>query len=123
MENEGQGLEEKGRRRAVQAWHFQGTPRGGPGVKTASLVAQMIKNLPAVQKTRIRSLGRDQLSAPVFLPGKFHGLRSLMGYGPWGCKESDTTERLTLSTVGGTGLIPGWGTKIPRTAWCGQKNK
>ena len=28
---------------------------------------------------------------PVFLPGKFHGQRSLVGYNPWGCKESDTT--------------------------------
>ena len=32
---------------------------------------------------------------PVLLPGKFHGLRSLVGYSPWGCKESDTTEQLT----------------------------
>ena len=31
---------------------------------------------------------------PVFLPGKSHGRRSLVGYCPWGCKESDTTERL-----------------------------
>ena len=31
---------------------------------------------------------------PVLLPGKFHGLRSLVGYNPWGRKESDTTERL-----------------------------
>ena len=31
---------------------------------------------------------------PVFLPGKSHGQRSLMGYNPWGCEESDTTERL-----------------------------
>ena len=31
---------------------------------------------------------------PVILPGKFHGLRSLVGYSPWGHKESDTTERL-----------------------------
>ena len=31
---------------------------------------------------------------PVFLPGKFHGQRSLAGYSPWGCKESDTTEWL-----------------------------
>ena len=30
---------------------------------------------------------------PIFLPGKFHGLRSLVGYSPWGCKESDTTEQ------------------------------
>ena len=29
---------------------------------------------------------------PVFLPGKSHGRRSLAGYGPWGCKESDMTE-------------------------------
>ena len=28
---------------------------------------------------------------PVFLPGKFHGQRSLVGYSPWGCKELDTT--------------------------------
>ena len=34
---------------------------------------------------------------PVFLPGKFHGLRSLVGYSPWGLKESDTTERLHFS--------------------------
>ena len=27
------------------------------------------------------------------MPGKFHGQRSLAGYGPWGCKESDITER------------------------------
>ena len=29
---------------------------------------------------------------PVFLPGEFHGRRSLVGYSPWCCKESDTTE-------------------------------
>ena len=32
---------------------------------------------------------------PVFLPGRFHGQRSLVGYSPWGQKESDTTEQLT----------------------------
>ena len=31
---------------------------------------------------------------PVFLPGESHGQRSLVGYSPWGCKESDTTEQL-----------------------------
>ena len=31
---------------------------------------------------------------PVVLPGESHGQRSLVGYGSWGCKESDTTERL-----------------------------
>ena len=29
---------------------------------------------------------------PVFLPGKFHGQKSLAGYSPWGHKESDMTE-------------------------------
>ena len=33
---------------------------------------------------------------PVFLPGKWHGQRSLVGYSLWGCKESDTTERLIM---------------------------
>ena len=33
---------------------------------------------------------------PVFLPGKFHGQRSLSGYSPWGHKELDPTEQLTL---------------------------
>ena len=31
---------------------------------------------------------------PVLLPGKSHGWRSLVGCSPWGCEESDTTERL-----------------------------
>ena len=33
---------------------------------------------------------------PVFLPGESHGLRSLVGYSPWGHQESDTTERLNF---------------------------
>ena len=35
---------------------------------------------------------------PVFLPGKFHGQRSLTGYSPWGHKELDTAERLSTHT-------------------------
>ena len=34
----------------------------------------------------------------VFLPGEFHGHRSLVGYRPWGRKEWDITERLSIST-------------------------
>ena len=33
---------------------------------------------------------------PVFLPGKFHGQELLVDDSPWGCKESDTTERLSM---------------------------
>ena len=39
---------------------------------------------------------KDFKDSPVFLPGEFHGQRSLAGYSLWGCKESDTTERLSL---------------------------
>ena len=38
---------------------------------------------------------RKWLPSPVFLPGKFHGQRSLAGYSPWGRRESDMTEQLT----------------------------
>ena len=69
----------------------------------ASLVAQMVKNLPAVWETQDRSLSwedpleKGMLPTPVFLPGESQGQRSLVGYSPWTLKESDTTERLTLS--------------------------
>ena len=62
----------------------------------ASLVAQLVKNPPAMQETWVRSQGWEDplgsLPTPVFCPGKFHVL-----YRPWGCKESDMTERLSLS--------------------------
>ena len=38
---------------------------------------------------------RRQQPTPVSLPGKSHGQRSLAGCSPWGCKELDTTERLS----------------------------
>ena len=69
----------------------------------ASLVAQLVKNLPAMQETWVWFLGWADPwrtawpSTLVFLPGKFHGERSLVGCSPWGRRELDTTER--LSTV------------------------
>ena len=67
------------------------------------MAAQTVKNLPAIEETQFQSLGQEdplekgwQLIS-VFLPGEFQGQRSLVGYGPWGRKESDMTERLTLS--------------------------
>ena len=107
-------------------------------VLQAFLIAQLVKNSPAVQDSRFNSwvskipcrrdrlptpiclgfpcgsagkesafnagdLGsisgfgrfpwrREWLSTPVFWPGEFHGQRSLQGYSPWGCQESDMTE-------------------------------
>ena len=74
----------------------------------SSLVAQSLKRLPPMQETRVRSLGRREIpwrrkwqSTPVFLPGESHGRRSLVGYSPRGRKESDTTERLHLTSPHG----------------------
>ena len=62
-------------------------------------VAQMVKNLSAMQEPGVRSLDQDDsletgrgLPTPVFLPGEPHGQRSLVGNSPWGRKELDTTE-------------------------------
>ena len=62
----------------------------------------MVKNPPAVQEKQVQSLGRGDplekgMTTLVFLPGKYHGQRSLAGCSPWGCKELDITEGLTLS--------------------------
>ena len=40
---------------------------------------------------------REWLPTLVFLPGKSHGQRSLVGYSPWGRKESDMTEQLHIN--------------------------
>ena len=55
-----------------------------------------------MRETWVQSLGwedpqrRAQQPTPVFLPGEFRGQRSLAGYSPCGCKESDTTEQLSF---------------------------
>ena len=63
-------------------------------VTVTSLVAQMVKRLPTMWETWVQSLGWEDLlekdmkwqPTPVFLPGKSHGWRNLVGYTPWGCK-------------------------------------
>ena len=68
-------------------------------VPATSLVAQSVKNLPAIHGRPEFDLWvekipwkRAWLPTPVFLPGEFHEQRSLVGYSPWSCKELDTTE-------------------------------
>ena len=66
-------------------------------------VAQLVKNLPAMQETRVLSLGwevhwrRKWQPTPVLLPGEFHAQRSRAGFSLWGHKESDMTEKLPLT--------------------------
>ena len=64
----------------------------------ASLIAQLVKNPPAMQETPVRFLGREDplekgkaTHTPVFWPGEFHGL-----YSPRRRNVSDMTERLSL---------------------------
>ena len=66
----------------------------------ASLMAQLVKNPPAMQETWVDPwVGkilwrREWLPTPVFWPGEFHRL-----YSPWGRKEPDLTDQLSLSLI------------------------
>ena len=68
----------------------------------ASLVAQTVKNPPAVQETQVWSLGQeDPLEEGIathssILAWRIPWTEESGGFSPWGRKESDTTERLTL---------------------------
>ena len=58
-------------------------------------MAQTVKNPPAMQETQVQSLDQEDplekgmATHSVFLPGEFHGQRSLVGYSPWDRKELD----------------------------------
>ena len=54
-----------------------------------------VVHLEASAKRSAHRLNTRISAPPVFLPGEFHGQRSLTGYRPWGHKESDKTEQLT----------------------------
>ena len=62
-------------------------------------MAQLIKNLPAMLEAWVLSLGwedpleKEMATIPVFLLGKSHGHRSLVGYSPWTRKSQTWTER------------------------------
>ena len=67
-------------------------------LRWASWWLRLVRNLPAILETQVQSLGQEDplemewQPTPVFLPGEFHGQMSLVGYSPWGGKESDMTE-------------------------------
>ena len=75
-------------------WSSLGFPGGSDG-----------RNLPTMRETQVQPLGQEDplekgmASTPVFLPGESHGQKSLVGYSPWGCKQLDTTERLSPAHV------------------------
>ena len=66
---------------------------GGPDGKESACNAADLGSIPRLG----RSLGEgNDDPLPVFLPGELRGQKSLVGYSPWGRKESDMTERPTL---------------------------
>ena len=71
-----------------------------PQYSWASLVAQLVKNPPAMWRPGFYPWvgkipwGRERLHTPVFWPGEFHGL-----YSSWGRKELDMTVQLSLTQV------------------------
>ena len=71
----------------------------------ASLVSQMAKNPPAIQETWVQSLGWEDpleegmVTHPSILAWRIPGQRSLVGYSPWGHKESDMTKQLSTHSI------------------------
>ena len=72
-------------------------------------MAQPVKNLPAMQETQetwVQSLSwgdpleKEMATHSSIIAWKIPWKRILVGYSPWGYKEADTTERLTLSKLG-----------------------
>ena len=59
------------------------------GIKIAG---RNINNLRYADDTTLMAESEEELPTPVFLPGKFHGQRSLVDYCPLGCKELYMTE-------------------------------
>ena len=66
---------------------FRGLPCGSDG-KESACDAGHLGSIPGSGRSPGEGNGNS-----VFLPGKSHGWRSLVGYSPWGCKDSDKTER------------------------------
>ena len=64
---------------------------GGSDSKESACNAGDLGSVPGLRKIPWRS---ERLPTPVFWPGEFYGL-----YSPWGHKESDTTEQLSLQGV------------------------
>ena len=67
---------------------------GGSDRKESSCNEGDLGLIPGLAKIPWR---RAWQPTPVFLPGESHGQRSLVGYSPWGRKESDTTEQLSTA--------------------------
>ena len=118
----GQGLCSKRPSLSAPSWPAKPWLTETPGIKRGtwtrqlscpgtSLVVQWLRIHLPMQRTWVWSVveqipwSRKQQPTPVFLPGKFHRQRSLVGYSRWGHKESDKVEHVCHPSL--------WRTKIP----------
>ena len=74
----------------VDLWGF---PCGSDGKESACNAGDP-RSIPGLRGSWV---GRKWQPTLVFLPGEFHRQRGLAGYSPWGHKELDTSEQLSLS--------------------------
>ena len=96
----------------IHSCYIMGFPGGTSGKEPACQCRRCKRHGfdPWVRKIPWR---RVWLPTPIFLPREFHEQRSLTGYSPWGRKESDTTEWVTLTLY--------WGRRH-KILWNGQKS-
>ena len=88
-----------GRLNSMDIWFQVSTPLGFPDYSSGEEPDCQCRRPgfnPWVGKISWR---RKWQPTPVLLPGKSHGWRSLVGYSPWGRKESDMTERLHFTSL------------------------
>ena len=69
--------------------------RGFPGGSNSKGSAWNVGDLGLILVVGKIPWRKEWHPTPVFLPGEFHGQKSLVGYSPWGRKESDMTESLS----------------------------
>ena len=77
--------------RFISALRLETSFPGGSAVKASAWKVGDAGSIPGSGRSPGEGNGHP---TPVLLPGESHGGRSLVGYSPWGCKESDTTQRL-----------------------------
>ena len=83
-------------RKIIAGFRHYSHKLGGSDYKSICLQCKRPRFDPWVWKITWR---RKWQPTPVLLPGKSHGPRSLVGYSPWGLKESDMTDRLHFTSL------------------------
>ena len=97
------GLESMGSQKVRHNWATE--------LNWTELVAQMVKNLPAMRETQVWSLGWEDLlekgmaAHSNILAWRIPWTEKLVGYSQWGHKESDMTEQLTVFTLPACGFV------------------